>query len=244
MKHLKLFQTNADYESATLDLPNVSYVEETGSVWFNPVDPFNGYEYVDLGLPSGTLWAKCNVGATSPEEIGLYFAWGEVIGYKDINSGKSFSWEDYKYCNGSYDTLTKYCSSSLVGVVDDKTTLDLEDDAASVNMGGEWRMPNPYEHEELINNTTSTWTTINGINGRLFTSNINGNTIFLPAGGACMSGERLLFGETGCYITSYRDANGLNTVGSFFNSENNLTLNLDNERFMGLPVRGVIKPNN
>ena len=149
--------------------------------------PFNNgagsASYVDLGLPSGTLWATCNIGANSPEEYGDYFAWGETEGF---NSGKTnFSWSTYKWCNGSYDSLTKYITRSEYGSIDKMTELDLEDDAAYVNWGPEWRMPSLGQFEELINSsyTTTTWTTQNGVYGRKITSKKNGNSIFLPAAG-------------------------------------------------------------
>ena len=96
---------------------------------------YNGHEYVDLGLPSGLKWATCNVGASSPEVYGGYYAWGET------EEKSSYSWSTYKWCNGSYDTMTKYCTSSSYGTVDNKTTLDPQDDVAHVKWGGRWRMP-------------------------------------------------------------------------------------------------------
>lgn len=149
-------------------------------------DPYNGHEYVDLGLPSGLKWATMNVGATTPEDYGQYFAWGETTGYgQDTNDGRSFNWASYKWCNGSDDTMTKYCTLSDYGTVDDKTTLDPEDDAAHVNWGGDWRMPTKAEQVELrnTNNCSWTWTTKNGVNGYEVTSKKNGNSIFLPASG-------------------------------------------------------------
>ncbi len=147
-----------------------------------------GYEieYVDLALPSGTLWATCNVGAETPEDYGDYFAWGETEGY---NSGKTtFNWDTYKWCNGDEDHLTKYCSNSIYGdngFTDNKTELDLEDDAAYLNWGNDWRMPSEIQCRELINenNTITEWITQNGVNGRKITSKTNGNSIFLPAAG-------------------------------------------------------------
>lgn len=132
------------------------------------------HEYVDLGLPSGIKWATCNIGATSPEEYGDYFAWGETTPTTDD------SWSSYKYCNGSINTLTKYCTSSSYGTVDNKTILEPEDDAAHVNWGGDWRMPTKEEQDELRNNCTWTWTTMNGVNGYRVTGT-NGNSIFFPA---------------------------------------------------------------
>ena len=149
----------------------------------------NEYEFVDLGLPSGTLWATCNVGANSPEEYGDYFAWGETIGYK---GGKTtFTWDNYKYSNGTYTSLTKYCTKSSYGTVDNKTELEPEDDAATANWGNDWQMPSKEQLEELCNSsyTTTTWTTQNGVNGRLITSKSNGKSVFLPApGGRYTSG--------------------------------------------------------
>ena len=165
------------------------------------IDTHEQHAYVDLGLPSGTLWATCNIGAENPEDYGDYFAWGETEGY---NSGKTtFDWSTYKWCEGSENTMTKYCTNSnygFNGFTDDKTELDLEDDAAYVNWGPAWRMPSIEQCEELINSnyTTTEWTTQNGVNGRKITSKTNGNSIFLPAAG-------------------YRGNSSLNTAGSYGN---------------------------
>ncbi len=142
--------------------------------------------YVDLGLPSGTLWATCNIGATTPEDYGDYFAWGETEGYND---GKTnFSFDTYKWCKGSNTTMTKYCNDTSYGYegfTDEKTELDLEDDAAYVNWGPAWRIPSYEQLEELINSnyTDIEWTTLNGVVGHFITSKINGKSIFMPAAG-------------------------------------------------------------
>ncbi len=156
---------------------------------------------IDLGLPSGMKWACCNVGASSPEDYGDYFAWGETM----PQSGNAYSWESYKWCNGSWKTLTKYCTRSDYGndgFVDNKTMLDAEDDAAHVNWGGDWRMPTIAEFDELRANTTSEWTTQNGVNGRKFTSKTNGKSIFLPAAGYRWNGELYYAGSLGGYWSS------------------------------------------
>ena len=140
----------------------------------------DNHEWVDLGLPSGTLWATCNVGASAPEDYGDYFAWGETAP-KDY-----YDWSTYKWCNGSYTTMTKYCTNSSYGYngfTDGKTELDPEDDAAHVNWGPSWRIPTTEQQRELYEKCSSTWTTLNGVSGRLFTGP-NGNTLFLPAAGA------------------------------------------------------------
>ena len=149
--------------------------------------PFDNHEYVDLGLPSGTLWATMNVGANNPEEYGDYFAWGETTP-KDV-----YYWSTYKWCSGNGErALIKYCTNSSWGnngFVDNKTELDPEDDAATANWGPDWRMPSREQIQELVNNCTRQWTTLNGVNGRLFTSNINGASLFLPASGSRWDGD-------------------------------------------------------
>lgn len=132
-------------------------------------------DWVDLGLPSGLLWATRNVGATAPEDYGDYFAWGET-------SPKSvYNWNTYIY--GNHWEFTKYCNYSSCGYngfTDTLTTLQPGDDAATANYGG--RTPTADEWQELIDNTTSEWTTLNGVNGFRFTGS-NGNRLFLPAAG-------------------------------------------------------------
>ena len=144
--------------------------------WEDPVTPTDNHEWVDLGLPSGTLWATCNLGANSPEEYGDYFAWGETEP-KDV-----YNWSTYKWCNGTEYSLTKYCTDSSYGAVDNKLELDPKDDAAYVNWGENWRMPTKDQLEELQTECTWTWTTQNGVNGRLVIGP-NGNSLFLPAAG-------------------------------------------------------------
>ena len=153
---------------------------------------------VDLGLPSGTLWADRNVGADSPEAYGDYFAWGET------EPKSAYTWDTYKWCNGSYNTLTKYCYESTYGTEDNKTTLDLVDDAAYVNMGKDWRMPTETQMNELNSKCTWTWTTQNGTKGCKVTGP-NGNSIFLPAAGARYDGSLGYAGSYGCYWSASLD---------------------------------------
>ena len=141
----------------------------------NPT-PVDVHEYVDLGLPSGTLWATCNIGASSPEQYGDYFAWGETA------PKNAYNWSNYKWCNGSDNTMTKYCVNNSYGSVDNKTELDPEDDAAYVNWGSSWRMPTNQQLIELIQNCSWEWTSMNDVYGQLGTGP-NGKTLFLPASG-------------------------------------------------------------
>lgn len=154
-------------------------------------------KWVDLGLPSGLLWADRNVGAANLENYGNYYAWGETE-LKEV-----YSWDTYAYGN-AYNALTKYCSRfdyCLNGFMDNLTTLEACDDAATVNIGGKARTPTKDEWQELMDNTSITWTTRNGVNGRLLTAS-NGKSIFLPAAGS-RYGSRLDYaGEFGFYWSS------------------------------------------
>ena len=147
------------------------------------------YDYVDLGLPSGTLWATCNIGASNPEEYGLYFAWGEIRGYtRDTSDGHSFDWSNYKYCNGSYESITKYYSDGsfddYYGHIKGRTIeLDPSDDAAYVNWGSKWRIPSIDQMEELGDKCVWKWAKRNGVNGYTVIGP-NQNSIFLPAAGS------------------------------------------------------------
>ena len=175
----------------------LAYGEELS---FTTLDNGGGgnHAYVDLGLPSGLLWATCNVGADNPEDYGDYFAWGETT------TKSTYDWSTYQYCMGSSSTLTKYCSNSSYGYngfTDNLTTLLPEDDAATANWGEGWRMPTQAEWQELKNNTTVTWTTQNGVNGRLFTAS-NGNSLFLPAAGYRYESSLDDAGSSGDYWSS------------------------------------------
>ena len=135
------------------------------------------HEMVDLGLPSGLLWATCNVGASTPYEDGSYFAWGETTPKSD------YDWDTYKWCDGSKNTLTKYCDSSACGkdgFADGKAVLDAEDDAATANWGADYRMPTYEEFSELCDNCEWAWD--DDHNGYTVTGK-NGKSIFLPASG-------------------------------------------------------------
>lgn len=146
---------------------------------------------VDLGL--GVKWASCNLGASKPEEYGKYYAWAATTGYASSES-HDFSWANTPYCiNGNYNNWGKYTSGNA--------TLEYSDDAATVNLGGSWRMPTHAEWQELSSKCTWTWTSQNGINGYKVSAS-NGNWIFLPAagyrGGASSNGV----GSSGYYWSS------------------------------------------
>ena len=152
----------------------------------------DNHEYIDLGLSSGTQWATMNVGANSPEEYGDYFAWGET------SPKDAYTWGTYKWCEGSWDTLTKYCTDSIYGTVDNKTELEPTNDAAYVKWGPWWRMPTIEQLAELMEECTWQWETVNGVNGFMLTGP-NGNSIFLPAAGYRYSGSLYCDGSYGSY---------------------------------------------
>ena len=178
-----------------------AYANCDGVYYYGEVCSFKTLEKVetkavDLGL--SVKWATCNVGATTPEEYGYYFAWGEV------EPKTTYDWSTYKYCVDGYDNLTKYCSKSSYGnngFTDTKTVLDPKDDVATANWGGEWRMPTRAELDELLKNCTWTWTTQNGVNGYKVTGP-NGNSIFLPAAGVMGEGSLLSAGSSGHFWSS------------------------------------------
>ena len=190
-------------ENGTIVSTNATYTftvtgDRTLVASFTAYGGGDGHAYVDLGLPSGTLWATCNVGATTPEGYGDYFAWGETQP-KDY-----YDWSTYKYCNGDPVQLTKYCSFSFYGYngfTDDLTVLQPSDDAATANWGSDWRMPTVAEWEELYHNTDVTWTTQNGVYGGLFLAS-NGQSLFLPAAGYRWRDELYDVGKYGDYRSS------------------------------------------
>ena len=145
----------------------------------------NGYEYVDLGLPSKTMWATCNVGADKPEDYGLLFQFGRVDGYRFGDKNNKFRTKD----QNKQDTDNEYTPVTTSGKVYKKyDTLDLSDDAAYVNMGGAWHMPTYYQLEELLNNTSHKIETIKDVKGIMFTSKINNNQLFIPFAGYWYNG--------------------------------------------------------
>lgn len=187
-------------------------------------------EYVDLGLPSGLLWATMNVGAKTPEDYGHYFAWGAT------EPQIEYDWSTYKWCKGSYDTQTKYCTDSDYGTVDNKTILELLDDAANANWGADWRMPTRSEIEELRTECTWTWTTQNGVNGYKVTSKTNDNSIFLPGAGYRSSYSHDA-GSDGYYWSSSCD--GSDAAYSLEFNSDGAELARFNSRYRGFSVRAV-----
>ena len=197
--------------------------------------------YVDLGLPSGRLWATCNVGAESPEDYGDYYAWGET-GTKYY----LYEWSNYQY---SYHTatwgnpmLTKYCTIASYGAngfVDNLTALQSGDDVATTEWGTPWHIPTKEDWIELINNTTHVWTTRNGVNGYLFTAS-NGNHLFLPASGVCNGSNHPNTGSVGQYWSKSLRTDHPSSAWYFdFDLDNCNNMGTSQSRYIGLSVRPV-----
>ena len=223
-------------------VPNTVYyvrayaVSVKGIIYGDEQSFITNHEYVDLGLPSGNLWATCNVGADSPEDYGDYFAWGET------QPKSNYNWSTYQYCNGSSNKLTKYCSNSSYGYngfTDDLTNLLPGDDAATANWGDDWRMPTKEEWQELYDNTTCTWTTRNGVDGRLFTA-ANGKSVFLPAAG--YRNGTSLSGSTGDYLSSTLYSNIPSRAWELSFGADNCSMSSYGHRKLGLSVRAVRGP--
>ena len=184
----------------------INFTEHNGYPQGKGNGSLNGHEYVDLGLPSGTLWATCNVGAKSPEDYGDYFAWGET------RTKASFSNSTYKYSkakiHGEYTKYSYNTENGYNGYVDKLTTLEPNDDAATVNWGSGWRIPTKDECEELLKHTTKKVETVHKVKGMRLTGP-NGQSIFLPAAGNRVDTKLLHNGTEGSYWSS-----SLNTVVS------------------------------
>lgn len=179
------------------------------------------HEWVDLGLPSGTLWATCNLGATKPEEYGDYFAWGELM------PKEGYSIENYSFV-----------------LAEGQKELDATSDATTANCGSDWQIPSAGQFEELTNNTYQRWTTFNGINGELITSKTNGKSIFLPAADYRNESNYESVGNNGCYWTrSLYEENSEDARIIYFN---NFVFSMSRmNRYCGCSIRPVraITPN-
>ena len=170
----------------------IEYINESNKIELISDGKEHGFEYVDLGLPSGTMWATCNVGADKPEDGGLLFQFGRVDGYRFGDKNNKFRTKD----QNKQDTGNEYTPVTTSGKVYKKNEiLDLDDDAAHVNMGGAWRMPIKDELEELFNNTTHKVETLNGVKGMMFTSKINDKRLFIPFAGYWYNGSFYAIGS-------------------------------------------------
>ena len=209
----------------------------------NNIANHNGHHYVDLGLPSGTMWATCNVGASAPEEVGDLYAWGETETKDD------YSWATYKWCDGSTPSvstpsLTKYCDRGGYGTLDGKITLELEDDVAHVKWGGSWHMPTRKELQELMDHCTVEWIKLNdNLHAYKFTGS-NGNSIIMPAAGeingTSYSDDNFYYWSSELFMKDNPSSNHGTASAVLHYLSNTETEFLGCSRFRGMAVRPVL----
>ena len=243
-RHLKLFETTASYEAAQSDLilPNVSVTLDNNVVHYNPFDPCTQYDYVEIG---GKKWAAKNVGACEITGTGLYFAWADSSGYTAAQVGvdKNFIESDYKFGYPSSD-ITKYNKT------DHLTVIETVDDAASVIMGTGWRMPTKDEYVELVNATTSAWTSNyegSGVAGFILTDkNDSSKKLFFPATGFAFNGvikdtgTKANYWSSSLYV-SFSDVTSDSAYSFSLNwSTSSIKPNNTSRRWCGYNVRGVL----
>ena len=234
MKNVRLFETTSAYENAKLDYPNLSLTQDDGKLYSNLVNPI---ECVDLGL--SVKWMKCNIGAEEETDYGLFFQWGDTVGYDESTAASHSTWSTCPGNGGasSSDTsaLTTWDTANLTNGV-----LNNDVDAAYVHTKGKAKMPTLTQINELISGTNNEWTTINGVAGHKFTNKSDSSKyIFIPSAGYFDSGSRFLEGSYGCvwssslYTSSIYSACtlsfGSGDVGTYLSS-----------RFCALSVRGVL----
>lgn len=247
MKYLKKFpnlsfyrryiQNNPKYSS-----PNVSLIISPREVKYNDYDPTNGYDYIEI---AGTNWATMNIGALDPTEPGLYFQWGDILGYNRENVGnqgynKYFGWEDYIFGDGTSSTanISKYNNE------DELIVLELEDDAARENWGGKWVIPSKEDFQNLIQNTTQIWQE----DGILFKQ--DNKELFFPYTGACSLGQFVsedpyFYPHIGGYWSNRRNNGSFSegvclTIGA---GNNNSAIEIDvssSPRYIGLAIRPIL----
>lgn len=221
----------------TVNYDRVIYNSETDNVIIKGAND-NGHPYVDLGLPSGLKWAKYNVGATSETQYGKFFQWGET---EQHNTGIPYDWANYKYYNSTSGTVTKYKYDENP---DYKATLELGDDAARANMGGDWRMPRQADFKELITYTDNKWIDDfdgNGTKGYKFTSKKDtSNYIFIRASNLYDDISTYTQDTSyGVWSSSLNTTNPRNAWTLDFNSRF-ISAERDYERWDGFVVRGVL----
>ena len=200
------------------------------------------YEYVDLGLPSGLKWAKCNVGAETETDYGDYFMWGSTT----PNTNTTCDWEHSPFNNGASDYDEEYFTTHKSEWLDNNGNLKPEFDAARAIMGGDWRMPTKDEIQELIDNTTNEWVEDyngSGVNGMKFTSKTNGKSIFFPASGGAYGTGVYNRGSYGYFWSS-----SLHPSDSYYGlyllfSSSGIVPQNDIYRFYGFCVRSVLRNN-
>ena len=230
-KFITKFDTTAELTtfSATTDFgrPHVSLTEDDSKVHYFGDVTHNEPEYVDLGL--SVKWATCNLGASSPEQPGKYYAWGETTGY----TGEQIESSVRNFTSDEYDNNESKPASGFIG------TLDAKYDAATKEFGSNWRIPTADEYQELLDRTTHEWVENykgSGINGSTFTT-WNGAVLFLPATGFA-SGGIAYMDSNGMYSTSVSANHDVRTVLNM-DYRGNMEISDDCGRYLGLSIRPV-----
>lgn len=226
MKYLHFIENHSDIGNIERNWVDVVRCENEDHVHYARINS-NGHEYVDLGLPRGTLWATCNIGATSPEEYGNYYAWGE------ISDKTVYDWSTYKY-GSSESNVTKYNATDGLAI------LQKEDDAAHVNWGGDWQIPTIAQFEEMLNNCQTSFRTINNIHCVVFTSTINNNYIIIPESGRKWQSSFYYKNEYYFYWCSNVAINSYSDYGYGEFKSNYPTQNTFMSRSAGLSIRPVL----
>ena len=243
MKFIKLFeeQTAFDEAKSTLNRPNVSLIKTNRKVYSLTEEGgvnANGYSYVDLGLPSGLKWAKCNVGAKKETDYGYYFMWGSTT----PNTADECTWTNAPFNNRSSNFNSVYFNDHKSEWLDSKNNLKSEFDAARAIMKGDWRIPTKAEIQELIDNTTNKWFANyndTDVSGTKFTSKKNGNSIFIPAAGYCSSGS-VYNADNISYVWSSSINTSDSALAWNFNGDLVSADAISDPRSNGLAVRGVL----
>ena len=246
MKHIKKFETTSalnTWKAAHSGVnPYAYFCIETGTTYYQNFVNNNGHDFVDLGLPSGALWAACNIGASSQEQLGSLFAWGEVTPKTAANA----TLENYRYWSGSSNAQYSWLEYYSKYTTDDmKLILEPGDDAAKVVMGGDWRMATSYDYQELVANTAITSTSVNGVDGALFTAT-NGNTLFIPYNNSDNSGTSSWLAD----LNNLKDWESMGCPYSIYLRSDDLPTSYDQNPWVGgnmnreyvYPVRAVIAP--
>lgn len=230
MKYANKFQNQTAYNTwksgSSYVTPNVGFISSTGELIYQKFINSNGHDYVDLGLPSGTLWATVSIGASSPEQLGGFYSWGET------STKSNYTWETYAF--GTENNLTKYNDS------DGKTRLDLEDDVAHVLWGGDWHIPTAAQIDELAYYTQYNFDmTSEGVIG--YESTINGGIMYYINGGpecGVMNGNRISSQYNRIFLSSDLSDNG--RPGVLSDEGEGYGLSNAYPRYYGFQVRAVI----
>ncbi len=211
-------------------------IQKIDRVEFEESEPVVTPEWVDLGLPSGTLWATMNVGATSPEECGSYFAWGET------ETKDEYNWATYRYSSGSATSLTKYCLHSNYGTPDGLSVMEDVDDAAAYILGEGWSVPTKEQVAELIDQTYTEWNTdeLNGVQGVRITSRTTDASIFLPIAGY-MDNNYNTNNTTWGYIWTRNIHPSIDYIATAFRYGTELEAENAKSRILGINIRPVYK---